>query len=319
MSKPDTNGQVTVVKVQAHFVTAIRMPEVVNSVAVGDPGLFQVEHSTNEPHLVFVKPLTSQPVETNLLISTGNGHETSLLVVSKGATAKSVDFVVNYERPGSFLIEPDYPSPLVGETVPLAGASTAPTGQSASLTAKTPTSSLTRLPGQADSSPNPKWPSSLDRLLARQEKAPLPILYGGHPGIETTNGGYVKAGVSEVIDGGDQVIVLFSAVDPTKHSILLMPPQVQLGGRTKAGLLHGSRWTTAEQLPVEDFRLSTRRLAPGGRADGVVVFERPPYKQSNETLFLQVADAGAVDHPALVPIGFGVSKLRQEAEYARQK
>ena len=125
--------------------------------------------------------------------------------------------------------------------------------------------------------------------------------------------------MSEVIDGGEQVIVLFSAVNPTTHAILLMPPQVQLGGKTKRTKFHHARWTTAEQLPVEDFRLSTRRLAPGERADGVILFERPPYKQSNETLFLKLAEAGAVDRPALAPIGFGVNKLREEAEDARQK
>jgi len=97
----------------------------------------------------------------------------------------------------------------------------------------------------------------------------------------------------------------------------LMPPQVQLGGKTKRTKFHRARWTTAEQLPVEDFRLSTRRLAPGERADGVILFERPPYKQSNETLFLQLAEAGAVDRPALAPIGFGVNKLREEAKDGR--
>jgi hypothetical protein len=45
------------------------------------------------------------------------------------------------------------------------------------------------------------------------------------------------------------------------------------------------------------------------------VFERPPYKQSNETLFLQMAESGAVDRPALAPIGFGVSSLRQEGDH----
>ena len=309
----------TTIEIAAHFVTAIRMPEVVNSVAVGDPALFQVEHSASEPHLVFVKPLTSQPAETNLLISTGNGHETSLLVLSKGSAGKRVDFVVNYERPGSFLIEPDYPSPLVGETVPVMTTGSIIARAGTGLTVNKQTSFSIGFPGAAESSPNLNRPHSLDKLLARQEQAPLPTLYGEHPGIETTGGDYVKAGVSEVIDGGQEVIVLFSAVNPTKHAILLMPPQVQLGGRSKPGVLHGAHWTTAEQLPVEDFRLSTRRLAPGERGDGVVIFERPPYKQSTETLFLQVADAGAVDHPALVPIGFGVSKIREEAANARQK
>jgi len=48
-----------------------------------------------------------------------------------------------------------------------------------------------------------------------------------------------------------------------------------------------------------------------------MAFERPPYKQSSETLFLQLAEAGAVDRPALAPIGFGVNKLREEAKDAR--
>jgi hypothetical protein len=79
---------------------------------------------------------------------------------------------------------------------------------------------------------------------------------------------------------------------------------VQLGGKVK------KKWTTAEQLHVIDFRLSTRRLGAGQRADGVVIFERPGFKESNETLFLQVADSGAVDLPALAPVGFGISNFR---------
>jgi hypothetical protein len=316
-SKPEGDGQVSVVEVQAHFVTAIRMPEPVNSVAVGDPTLFQVEHSEREPHLVFVKALTNQPAETNLLVSTGNGHETSLLLVSRGADGKDVDFVVDYKRPTSFLIEPEYPSPLVGETI----AAAPTTRSSAAARADPPGTGATTLPMGSQPVPSASGKTSqrnsLDELLLRQKQASLPALYGEHPGVETTNGDPVRAGVSEVIDGGDQVIVLFSAVNPTTHAILLMPPQVQLGGKTKRTKFHHARWTTAEQLPVEDFRLSTRRLAPGERADGVILFERPPYKQSNETLFLQLAEAGAVDRPALAPIGFGVNKLREEAKDAR--
>ena len=40
-----------------HFTTAIRLPEAVSSVVVGDPALFKVEHSEKEPCLVFVKPV----------------------------------------------------------------------------------------------------------------------------------------------------------------------------------------------------------------------------------------------------------------------
>ena len=148
--------------------------------------------------------------------------------------------------------------------------------------------------------------------LVTEPEHPVPELYGEHPKGENGGGNRVRTGVSEVIDGGQDVIVLFSVVNPQARSILLMPPQVQLGGKTKQGkLIKQSRWTTAEQLPVMDYRLSKRRLAPGERADGVVVFERPPFKQSNETLFLQMAEAGAVDHPALAPIGFGISTTEE--------
>jgi len=49
-----------------------------------------------------------------------------------------------------------------------------------------------------------------------------------------------------------------------------------------------------------------------------VLFDRPPYKQSNETLLLQVAESGAVDRPALAPVGFGISTA-SEAQNGRGK
>lgn len=318
VTRPATDGSVAVVEVAAHFVTAIRMPEAVNSVVVGDPALFQVEHSDREPQLVFVKALTKKPAETNLLISTAHGHESSLLLVSRGeqksATPPNVDFLLKYKSAAGFLIEPDYPSALVAQTVPVG-----PEMQAAALdtaTAAATPVSLQKLglpPSPATDPPNDVKPRGLDELLTRQEHARLPRLYGEHVAGENATGDQVRAGVSDVVDGGDHVIVLFSAVNPTDHAILLMPPQVQLGGKVKSGkIIRRSHWASADQLPVMDFRLSKRRLGPGERADGVVVFERPPYKQSNETLFLQMAQAGAVDRPALAPIGFGISTLREE-------
>ena len=76
------DGKVTVVEVAAHFVMAIRLPEPVNSVAIGDPALFQVEHSEHEPLLVFVKALTEKKAETNVLISSIHGRQFSLLLIS---------------------------------------------------------------------------------------------------------------------------------------------------------------------------------------------------------------------------------------------
>src|SRR5258708_22163447 len=110
-TKSQIEGKVTVLEVAAHFVTTIRMPETVNSVVVGDPVLFQVEHSDREPELVFVKALTTRPAETNLLISTTRGHEASLLLISRGEqnsqSQAKVDFLRSEEHT-SELQSPDH-------------------------------------------------------------------------------------------------------------------------------------------------------------------------------------------------------------------
>lgn len=318
VNRTDLSDRVTVVEVAPHFVTAIRIPEAVTSLAVGDPALFQVEHSDHEPNLVFVKVLTANPAATNLLISTAKGRQVSLLVVSKGDEGRApVDFLVNYQPERSFVIEPAVPAMAVSETIPVTGSQlgelvTVKSSSQASSSAPIEPAHLGILQASSESAP-PSRQSSLDKLLEHQERAPLPALYGEHPQSETGGGERIRAGVSEVVDGGQEVVALFSVVNPQRHDILLMPPQVQLGGKTKQGkFIERAKWTTAEQLPVTDYRMSRRRLGPGERADGVVLFERPPYKQSNETLFLQMAEAGAVDHPALAPIGFGISTAKED-------
>ena len=60
----------------------------------------------------------------------------------------------------------------------------------------------------------------------------------------------------------------------------------------------------SDQLEIRDYRLSATRLEPGGRADGVVVFDRPNFKESTEKLFLQIAQADQVDRPILIRLPF---------------
>ncbi len=324
--KEAMDSKVTVVEVAAHFVTAIRLPEPVNSVAVGDPALFLVEHSEHEPQLVLVKALTERTAETNLLISSIHGRQFSLLLISHaGIGPEKIDFLLQYKPATSFLIEPGIvPFPLVGQTraisvhpspvdMRLEGKDRPHSGNGAVVPTALPTNTAD---SHAQALPSVATPASLDVLLQRQESAPLPTMYGERIETETIKGDRLRVGVSEVVDGGQQVIVLFSVVNTSRHAILLMPPQVQLGGKIKSGrIVKHERWAAAEQLAIIDFRLSHRRLGTGSRADGVVVFERPPYKQSNEQLFLQMADSGAVDRPALAPIGFGVNSLRQEEDH----
>lgn len=297
VGRPIRDGQVTTVFLAPRYATAIRMPEPVNSVVVGDPAAFSAEHSDREPQLVIVKPITVKPAETNLLISTTRGLQVSLLLVSRGEphdnAGADIDFLMRYKPAGQFIVQPAAaPSAVVPQTASLVSAPIPATGQSQGNPRSTRT--------------------SLDDLLDRQRRAPLPMLYGQKPGVSSPGKELIKTGVSEVIDQGTAVVVLFSAVNVQDHAVELMPPQIQLGGVKRTGrLIRRSRWSTAEQFPVTDFRMSRRRLGPGERADGVVVFERPSFKQSNETLFLQMAESGAVDRPALAAIGFGISSFRE--------
>ena len=120
--RPLRDGQVTTVYLAPRYVTAVRMPEPVNSVVVGDPGSFSAEHSDREPQLVFVKPITSKPAQSNLLVSTARGLQVSLLLVSRGETKgdgqADVDFVMRYKPAGQFIVHPaDTPSSVVPQTV----------------------------------------------------------------------------------------------------------------------------------------------------------------------------------------------------------
>src|SRR5882724_6464742 len=69
---------VTILHLRRGFVSSVRLPEEVSSVVLGDPGAFKAEHSEAEPRLVFFKPTSPKPAETNALISTRTGREVSL-------------------------------------------------------------------------------------------------------------------------------------------------------------------------------------------------------------------------------------------------
>ena len=279
-----------------HFATTVRMRDAVQSIVLGDTKLFRAEHDDGDPSLVIVHALTAEPAQTNLEITTVSGQQVILWLISEEHPKAPVDFALHYDKPessegGSFWRpESKLPSVLISQTISMDRSTSAKEAGSPSLTP------ISFPIAPTDSDPNAR----LDELLKRQQQAPLPKLYGQHPGpLKDDN--HLKAGVSEVIDGGGTVIVLFSVVNTAPYAIALLAPQVQLGGQVK------KKWTTSDQLPVLAYRLDRERLEPNGRANGVVVFERPSFKQAKQSLFLQQADSGAVDQPALAPIGFGVS------------
>jgi len=110
----------------------------------------------------------------------------------------------------------------------------------------------------------------------------------------------LEAAIGEARAERDQMIVPFSVLNGSQRWIELLPPQIQLssgegGARSK---------TKAEPVAISDYQITQRRLAPGARSDGVVVFARPPFKESGERLMLQVTEANQVDRPIVLPLAF---------------
>jgi len=70
----------------------------VSSLVVGAPTLFEVEHKDSEPNLIFVKPSTHLPAESNLLIALASGETISIRLISPGDVGSTdpTDFVVDY-------------------------------------------------------------------------------------------------------------------------------------------------------------------------------------------------------------------------------
>lgn len=302
VSQRTVNDRVNVVRLAPRYATAIRLPDAVSSVVVGDPVKFLAEHSDKEPTLVLVKPVSDDRSESNLLITTVNGRHLSFLLRNEGSGGNPpVDFVVSYRRAGSFLIEES----VVG-VAEIAGSASLPPVRPISVSPAMRAGALSI--AQVRETVAATERDGLAVLLERQQRAELPTLFGMRTTTPDRKGDPVKVGISEVLDQGTEVAVLFSVVNPQSHAVEILPPQIQLAGKVKKGfLIKRSQWGTSQQLAIDDFRMARRRIGPGERTDGVVVFARPTFKQSTETLLLQVAESGGVDKPALAPIGFGVS------------
>ena len=260
--------QVVVLHLRPGYVSSVRVLEEVSSVVLGDPGSFKAEHSDAEPQLVFFKATSAKPAETNALITTKGGHEISLSLVSQGKADRSepVDYVLYCERPRSFLIASTHPIFVVGETKNAATES------------------------QPTSTPQEKTGSQKQDLL-RAERIENPHWEGKQ----------LQVAVGQAIEKEQQMAVPFAVLNSSARTIEVLPPQIQLAGTSKG---KHRKAIKAEPVAIKDYWITSRRLAPGARADGIVVFDRPTFKESSERLLLAVAQAEEVDRPVLAPIAF---------------
>ncbi len=277
-------GEITPLHLRPEFESVIKMPEEVTSVVLGSPGTFKAEHNEGEPEFVYVKPITPGPGQSNLLINTKSGLHVSLELINDGAGPSDtpVDFLVEYKTGAGFLLikTPTMPDEDPHERAP--------------DTTYVPEGSNQRHRPTTTAAP----PSALQLEYEQQARINSPnwTKWDNHE-IETS--------VGDIRQWDNQVIVSYSVLNPSNKPIKIVPPQIQLAGikLEKKEKKDGSH-IIADQLEIRDYRLSSTRLEPGARADGVVLFDRPNYKQSSEKLLLQIAQSDKVDQPVLIQLPF---------------
>jgi hypothetical protein len=259
---------VTVLHLRPGYISSVRLPEDVSSVVLGNPGTFKAEHSEAEPRLVFLKPITASPAETNALITTRTGREISLHLVSVGSSDRTgaVDFVLQYDLPHTLLLGNSQSSFVIGPTKSLA-----PEPLPSTVGGNAPATRIQE-PIRPQRDPNPHWQGKL-----------------------------LQVAVGRVTEKDQQMTVEFSVLNASSKTIELLPPQIQLAGRSND---KHKKTVKADPVPIKDYTITIRRLPPGATADGVVVFDRPSFKESREQMLLQVAQAEGVDQPVLVPVAF---------------
>ncbi|MGA8273615.1 MAG: hypothetical protein WB919_18785 [Candidatus Sulfotelmatobacter sp.] len=241
------------------------MLEEVSSVVLGDPGAFKAEHSEAEPQLVFFKATSAKPAQTNALITTRGGHEISLSLVSQGQSDHSD--VVDY------VLNCERPHGfLIASAHP-----SFIVGETKNIE-----------PDPAASTPQER---SKEQVLFRAERLENPHWEGK----------LLRIAVGQTTEQEEQMAVPFAVLNSSARTIEVLPPQVQLSGTSRD---KHRKAIKAEPVAIKDYWMTTRRLAPGDRAEGVLVFDRPSFKESRERLLLAIAQAEEVDRPVLEPIAF---------------
>jgi hypothetical protein len=277
--------EVTILHLLPEFESSIRMPEEVTSVILGSPGEFKAEHNEGEQQYVYVKPITKEAAQSNLLIATTSGQHVTIELISTGAAAVSdsppVDFLIEYRTARSFLVAGDTPGPTAPKTTDK--------GQERKTISR---------PGEHITSSGDAPRSALEEVFAQQAQinAPAWTKWEGRQ-IETSVGG--------VRQWKNETVVAYSIFNNSDASVEILPPQIQIAGRKPdRKKSKKSKGILSDQMEIRDYKLSTTRLEPGARVDGAVVFDRPNFKESTEQLFLQIAQADQVDRPILIRLPF---------------
>jgi hypothetical protein len=266
------DGVVTPLHLRPDFESIVRLPAEVTSVVVGNPTSFHVEHSEEEPSYVCVKPTVRTPTQSDLLIALKSGQHVVLQLISDGDAAPAtqpVDFLLEYKSHKSFVVFAD-------------------------SSASDASPSTDGGPGAGSTAPKAAL-SPTDQALSFQRSVNVPAW-------TKWAGQQIQTSIGDIRQLGNQTLIAYSVLNAGDRPVEIVPPQIQMDGR-KPKKSKGKN-ILSDQLQIRSYQLTATRLDPGARADGVLLFDRPNFKSSTESLFLQLAQADQVDHPVLIKLPF---------------
>ena len=308
---PTSNEVVRDMHLRPLFTSTIHVGEAVNSLVVGAPTLFEVEHKDSEPNLIFVKPSTHLAAESNLLIALASGETISIRLISPGDAGSSdpTDFVVDYRgrksmfesraivlgTPGGELTEPsaenahgfDANEPLRSRPSSAAPGRSVLASTSGHSTVTATTDSALGLQF-AVGGPNWKTVPELAKLIKANAKAP----------------NCIAIAIGDIRQEEDNMVVSFSILNISNHWVSIMPPQIELTNPLLSKKDAKKKGSFAQPIASSDYKLDNPKLSPGDRADGSITFPKPDSKISKESLLLHIATSASIDTPVYYPLPF---------------
>jgi hypothetical protein len=197
-------NQVTALHLRPEFESTIRMPEEITSVILGSPSSFKAEHNEGEPQYVYVKPITKDPVQSNLLIATKSGQHVTLELISDGASAnnanQAVDFLIEYRVSRSFLVVSDAAVPVMPK----------------------PNEKATP-PGGSPSHPSSAVPSALDQEFEQQAKL-------NTPKWTKWDGKQIETSIGDIRQWSNETVISYSVYNSSDQPVEIVAPQIQSPG-----------------------------------------------------------------------------------------
>ncbi len=203
------SAEVTVLHLRPEFESVIRMPEEITSVILGSPGDFKAEHNEGEPDYVYVKPITKQPAQSNLLIATKSGQHVTLALISDGVgTASSsspVDFLIEYRNTRSLLV--------VSDTGGLSGSAAS--------------GATTEHASQRDSPANAMGTASNPSAFGVEYDQQVRM---NAPNWTKWEGKQIETSIGDVRQWSNQTVVSYSIFNSSNQPVEVVPPQIQIAG-----------------------------------------------------------------------------------------